>query len=210
MECLLCLSDSEFYLEDVFVCSECKLVFKNPEVFLDHAEEAARYSTHQNNEEDAGYVSFLNRLVGPLKDFLPNKFDSLDYGCGPGPTVSKLLEEVGAHAHNYDPYFFPDAHLLIPESYDVVTCTEVVEHFHRPLQSWEELVSLVKDGGLLAVMTQMILPETDYQKWWYKNDPTHVVFYSPETMNYISKKYSLNLIFTDNKSVLIFRKSEFI
>lgn len=210
MECLLCLSNSELSFKDTYTCCECGLVFKDPNTFLNHDAEVARYSTHQNNENDSGYVNFLKRLVDPLTNFLPPSFNSIDFGCGPGPTVSKLLAELGGKTENYDPNFFPDGQLLIPEFYDVVTCTEVVEHFKRPLQDWDQLVELVKDGGILAVMTQLITEDINYEKWWYKNDPTHVVFYAPETINFLSKKYEMELIYSDNKSVLIFRKSEMI
>ena len=189
-----------------FICPECSLVFKNPEHFLDHADESHRYQQHMNNSDDPGYVAFLDRLVDPLREFLPSKFDALDFGCGPGPTISILLENVGGKVENYDPLFFPDAHLLIPESYDVVTCTEVVEHFKNPKNDWELLTSLVKDSGLLGVMTLQYSPEIDYAKWWYKNDPTHVCFYQERTLNFLAEEFGFEIIYNDKKSITIFRK----
>jgi hypothetical protein len=206
MHCLLCQSDSTQFIAGTFLCPECALVFKNPDSFLDTDEDEKRYSQHQNNSEDEGYRNFLGKVTNPLKEFLPPSFNGLDYGCGPGPTMSLLLEDMGGEMENYDPIFFPDAHLLIPESYDVVTCTEVVEHFKNPKPDWDQLVSLVKDEGLLAVMTQFFTPETDYNQWWYKNDPTHVVFYQEKTLNYLSEKYQLDILYNDYKSVVIFKK----
>ncbi len=206
MNCLLCHTDSTAFEAGTFSCPECALIFKNPEIFLSADEDQDRYSQHENNSNDQGYIDFLGKLFHPLKKILPPHFQSLDFGCGPGPTLSILMEEAGGDVENYDPIFFPDAHLLIPDTYDVVTSTEVVEHFKTPEQDWDLLVSLVKDEGLLGVMTQFYKPEIDFKSWWYKNDPTHVVFYQEKTLSYLAKKYNLETLYNDQKSVVIFRK----
>lgn len=208
MNCLLCHTDSNPFELDTFLCPECHLVFKNPETFNSTEKDIARYSTHNNDSTDQGYLDFLGRFVTPLKPFLPRKFDALDFGCGPGPTLSMLLEEVGGSVENYDPLFFPDAHLLIPESYDVVTSTEVVEHFKLPRHDWKTLIDLVKDNGVIAIMTLFYSPEIDYKKWWYKNDHTHIVFYQQKTFEYIAKEFNLEIVYNDNKSIIIFKKGE--
>lgn len=209
MNCLLCHTDSEEFSSDTFLCPECGLVFKNPDIFLSHDEDVSRYSSHNNDSTDQGYLDFLGKLINPLKEFLPRRFQALDFGCGPGPTVSLLLEEAGGEVENYDPIFFPDAHLLVPESYDVVTSTEVVEHFKTPHSDWELLVGLVKDNGILGIMTQQFSSDIDYKSWWYKNDPTHIVFYQKKTFEYLAEEYNLDILFNDNKSVIIFKKREF-
>lgn len=206
MNCLLCHTDSTPFEAETFLCPECALVFKNPDIFLSSDEDVERYSSHQNNSEDQGYRDFLGKLAHPMKEFLPSHFEGLDFGCGPGPTLSFILEDMGGEMENYDPIFFPDAHLLIPDTYDVVTSTEAVEHFKTPERDWDLLVSLVKDGGLLGVMTQFYKTEIDFKSWWYKNDPTHVVFYQEKTLSYIAEKYNLETLYNDQKSVVIFRK----
>ena len=208
MNCLLCHSDSSLFELDTFLCPECGLVFKNPNIFWNSDQDLKRYSTHNNTSDDQGYVDFLAKFVAPLKPFLPKKFTALDFGCGPGPTLSGLLEEVGGQVENYDPIFFPDAHLLVPESYDVVTSTEVVEHFKSPNIDWTTLVDLLKDNGILGIMTLLYSPEIDFKKWWYKNDPTHVVFYQAKTFDYIAKTFNLEILFTDHKSIIILKKRE--
>ena len=206
MDCLLCYNDSNEIHSDVYECTHCHLVFKNPEVFLDKEAEEARYSNHENTIEDQGYVDFLNRLLLPLKTFIRAPFQGLDYGCGPGPTLSVLLEKEGGEMENYDPIFFPDAHLLLPDFYNVVTSTEVVEHFKHPHYDWKKLIELVSEGGYLGIMTQFYSSKIDYLNWWYKNDPTHVVFYQQETLHYIAKEHDLEIVYNDEKSVVIFKK----
>jgi hypothetical protein len=208
MNCLLCQTDSNPFELDTFMCPKCSLVFKDPAGFWSQEQDTARYTTHNNNSADQGYVEFLKKIIPPLTPFLPPKFNALDFGCGPGPTLSLLLEEIGGVVENYDPIFFPDAYLLIPETYNLVTSTEVVEHFKSPKQDWDLLAGLVKDHGVLAIMTLLYSSEIDYKSWWYKNDGTHVVFYQKETMEYLAKEYNLDILYTDNKSIIIFKKRE--
>lgn len=205
MNCLLCTHPAEDFLGVAFKCPQCSLVFKNPSQHLNSAEDLERYSFHQNNAEDAGYRKFLNKLLVPMKPYLPETFTALDFGCGPGPVLAILLREQGGTVMNYDPVFHSDM-ALFEKKYDVVTSTEVVEHFKNPQTDWKVLVDLVSPGGLLGIMTQFLKEETDYKSWWYKNDPTHVVFYNTKTFAYIEETFGLEKLFDDNNSVIIFRK----
>lgn len=205
MNCLLCQTTSTIKYDDVFLCPNCGLVFKNPSKHYNREEDFKRYATHNNNTEDQGYIAFLNKLLVPLETFLPKKFDALDFGCGPGPALGLLLTTEGRVINNYDPIFFPNQELL-NKKYDVVTSTEVVEHFKNPKDDWSLLVDIVKPGGILAIMTLLINSEIDYKSWWYKNDPTHVVFYQEQTLAYLCDKFGLEVLFNDGKSVIIFKK----
>lgn len=205
MNCPLCHAYSREYAPRVYQCGRCFLVYKDKDDHIAANAESERYSHHQNHLEDEGYKKFLNRLLLPLKSYLPTSFKALDFGCGPGPALASMLKELGGEVELWDPQFYPDEAVLA-NSYDIVTCTEVVEHFRKPLESWEQLINSVKQNGILAVMTQFITPETDYQKWWYKNDPTHIVFYSRETLDFIASKFQLEILFDDKNSVVIFKK----
>ncbi|MFA6238359.1 MAG: class I SAM-dependent methyltransferase [Bacteriovorax sp.] len=205
MNCLLCHTHSISNENDAFLCSHCGLVFKNPESHLNAEEDQKRYSCHQNNEFDLGYIDFLNRLVRPLADFLPAHFSALDFGCGPGPVLDSLLRELGGIVENYDPIFAPNGDLL-KQDFDVVTSTEVVEHFKNPASDWSQLIGRVRPGGVLGIMTQFFGPGVDYKVWWYKNDPTHVVFYQEKTFQFIADKFKLDILLNDKNSVIIFKK----
>lgn len=205
---MLCHTNTSPQNAETYFCSCCGLVFKNPTLHLSSEEDLKRYSTHQNNEHDQGYLDFLNRLAIPLEEFVPKlkePFSALDFGCGPGPTLVLLLKKMGGQVENYDPLFFPNIELL-ERQYDVVTSTEVVEHFKNPKADWEQLVDRVKTGGVLAIMTQFYHSEIDYKTWWYKNDPTHIVFYQEKTLDYLAEVLGLSILYNDKKSVIIFRK----
>ena len=47
------------------------------------------------------------------------------------------------------------------------------------------LSKLLKDEGKLICMTSLYSESTDFDTWYYKNDPTHVFIYQKETLDFI-------------------------
>lgn len=176
--------DKTYGTRDFYRCARCALIFLDPSQHLSPQEERQRYDLHQNDPEDRGYVAFLNQLIDPLTAMLPAGAAGLDYGCGPGPTVSVLLERRGFPTAHYDPVYFPEKQLL-DRSYDFVTCTETVEHFYAPRSEWERFGRLVRPGGLLGIMTGTYRDVESFRTWWYHREPTHVNFYHADTWTWI-------------------------
>jgi len=177
-------------------CPECRLVFLEPRFHLSPEEEKRRYDTHQNSPEDSGYVNFLSRLTGPLTERLTPGAAGLDFGCGPGPALGIMLEKKGFSVENYDLYYFPDARLL-ERDYDFIACTEVMEHLRSPRAELELFAKLLeRRRGKLGIMTQMFVPGTDFSKWYYRLDPTHIAFYSYDTLNWIAEWLDWKLEFS--------------
>ena len=169
-------------------CWVCSLTFLSPEHHLDSDSEHSRYKTHRNSPQDLGYIKFLSRLTDYLVPRLSRGAKGLDYGSGPGPTLSVMLEGKGFPMEIYDPFFSPDASVL-KDQYEFVTCTETAEHFHQPANDFERLDRLLKKGGLLGVMTEMLEPEASFPDWYYHRDPTHVSFYQRSTMEWIANRF---------------------
>jgi SAM-dependent methyltransferase len=187
-----------------FQCAACALIFADPAARPTHAEERAVYDLHQNNPADPDYRRFLNRLAKPLTRRLAKKgLRGLDFGSGPGPTLSAMLEETGYKMSIYDPLYAPDASVL-ERRYDFVTCTEAIEHFHTPAREWRRLLGLVKPGGWLGIMTRLVPQRGDFADWYYKNDPTHVSFFSRETFRHLARRDCLNCEFV-GEDVILFR-----
>jgi hypothetical protein len=69
------------------------------------------------------------------------------------------------------------------------------------------MVSLIRPGGLLVVVTSLVQPGRDVSSWHYATDPTHVVFYSESTIRYISERWGLTLIATNGRNAVVLRKS---
>jgi len=209
--CPLCQTEDgrpPFYSDrhrDYYRCSCCNLIHVPPAQFLTHAEEQAEYDKHQNSPEDYGYRTFLARLFIPLNERLKPKSHGLDFGCGPGPTLSKMFEEAGHHMKLYDPFYAQDEKAL-EQGYDFITASEVVEHLHDPAMELERLWSILKPGGWLGFMTKLALDKNAFAKWHYKNDLTHVCFFSKETMGWLAGAWGAEY-FQADKDVALFQKS---
>ncbi len=52
-------------------------------------------------------------------------------------------------------------------------------------------------------MTKRVLSAEKFANWHYKNDPTHVSFFSVETFTWLAREYQLNVIFADRDIVLM-------
>lgn len=210
--CPLCHSEQYgVFVEDknrcYFRCQQCALIFADPEAQLSPEQEKAVYDQHQNNPDDMGYRQFLGRLATPLVERLPaGPLDGLDFGSGPGPTLSIMLDEMGYNMAIYDPYFAPDPSVLTRQ-YDFVTCTEAIEHFNQPAKEWGLLLSMIKPGGWLGLMTKLATDAEAFTRWHYKNDPTHVSFFSRDTFRFLAQRDGLEVEFVGN-DVILLRKTQ--
>lgn len=191
-----------------FCCRDCAFIFADPASHLPAEKEKAVYDQHENNSDDQGYRDFLNHLAAPLAQRLgAEACDGLDFGCGPGPTLSLMLTEMGYNMAIYDPYFANEPWVL-EKQYDFVTCTEAIEHFYTPAKEWGLLLSMVKPGGWLGLMTKLATGNADaFAQWHYKNDPTHVSFFSRDTFRYLAVRDGLAVEFVGT-DVILLRKTQ--
>ncbi|GGO76152.1 methyltransferase [Marinobacterium nitratireducens] len=186
-------------------CDDCDLVFVPPQQRLDASAEKTIYDTHENDPMDAGYRRFLSRLFEPLNARLAPGSSGLDFGCGPGPALATMLREAGHQVRLYDLYYAPDESAL-QQRYDFVCATEVVEHLYRPGEEIERLMGLLKPGGLLGVMTKRVIDAEAFSRWHYKNDQTHVCFFSNHTFEYLARRYDCDLEFVAADAVILQRR----
>jgi SAM-dependent methyltransferase len=197
INCPLCLSaNCQIYSEDrrrqYWHCAQCELIFADPTALLNAEAELNIYQQHQNDPQDQRYRAFLNKLAAPLLQRLPSSMKGLDFGCGPGPTLSLMLAEAGHQMAIYDPYFANEPKVLTGQ-YDFICATEVIEHFYRPAQEWQLWLQLLKPGGWLGLMTKLTDEVDDFKSWHYKNDPTHVSFFSTTTFEYLATRDGFEL-----------------
>ncbi len=206
--CPLCGAHSAEYFRDrrsYLQCQTCSLVHVPPRWHLDAEQEHAEYELHQNDPDDPGYRRFLSRLATPLSERLPRGSDGLDFGCGPGPALAAMLEERGHSVALYDLFYHPDASAL-ERCYDFITATEVVEHLARPREELERLWQLLKPGGWLGIMTKRVRDREAFACWHYKNDPTHIAFFSKATFEWLAANWGAELQLID-ADVALLRKS---
>ncbi len=185
-------------------CPRCRLVFVPPGFHLSPEAEQAEYDLHQNSPDDPGYRQFLSRLADPLLQRLKPNSRGLDFGCGPGPALASMLKAAGQSMVMYDPFYVPDASAL-QQRYDFITATEVLEHLRRPGRELTMLWRLLKENGRLAVMTKQVKSREAFATWHYKNDPTHISFFSRETFNWLAGQWQAGIEFF-GADVVIFEK----
>mgnify|MGYP003646553503 FL=1 len=185
-------------------CSHCEATLMAQASWLAPDEERAVYDLHDNDPGDPGYRAFLEKLAGPLFDRIQPGASGLDFGCGPGPALADMLQEAGMDIVLYDPFFYPSQSAL-NHSYDFITCTEVVEHLHRPAKVFNQLDGLLKPGGWLGIMTCFQTSDDRFDNWHYRRDPTHVVFYREVTLALIAQRLGWTMI-VPRKDVAIFHK----
>ena len=189
---------------DYLQCQHCQLVFVPAHQHLHVQQEKAIYDLHQNGMDDIGYRQFLSRLTTPLLTQLKPAAAGLDYGCGPGPLLAAILTEAGHRMRVYDPLYAPDPEAL-QNSYDFITCTEVVEHFRQPGQEFQRLFGLLKADAHLGLMTKLVIDQAAFQNWHYKQDLTHVSFFSKPTLHWLAQCYHCEIAFYGS-DVMIFTR----
>lgn len=164
----------------VVVCSNCGLVYLNPQ----HSDDdySRYYATEDYKPITTQPAAFLNRhiyrkiqsayLLNTLTAWhglIPPSTTAIDVGCGPGVMLHHLAQaglsvtglEASANAANYAENAFGlniirgymGRGTLPPESFDVAISTASIEHFTNPLFVLEEMWKSLKPEGLLYVNT---------------------------------------------------------
>ncbi len=162
-----------------------------------------RYDLHRNDPADEGYCRFLFKLIDPLVARLEKNAKGLDYGSGPEPVLAGIMSARGFRVEIYDPHYASNREVLAGK-YDFLTCCETMEHFSDPASEWKLFMRLVRRGGWIAIMTQMLEDTDDFARWHYINDETHVCFFSEKTFEWLGGKYGTD-VFIESTSVVLCR-----
>ena len=211
MTCPLCQhNETQLLLSDkhreYWHCDQCDLIFVPPQFFLSKEDEKARYQHHHNDPADKKYCDFLGRIIPPMLPRLPVHASGLDFGCGPFPddmsALALLFERAGFSMSLYDPFFVPDTTPL-NQTYDFIVTTEAIEHFYRPCDELDTLFNLLKPNGTLGIMTRRHDSTDDFASWTYKEDLSHVCFFSKHSFRWIAKQWSAELEFIDDDIIVL-------
>ena len=185
-------------------CLFCLSKFLDKKHYVDFETEKKHYLKHNNHINDIDYRKFLSRLTNPLKKYISKNENGLDYGCGFAPALVEMLSEEGYNIECYDPFFFPNKNIFL-KKYQFITCSEVVEHFFQPYEEFKKIDDILKVNGYLAIMTSFMTDDNLFKDWYYRRDPTHVVFYSKKTFQVIASQMNWQMI-NISKNIVIFYK----
>lgn len=193
-------------LKKYYKCKKCEFIFIDTSHLLSLEDENKRYEIHNNEISDPSYRAYFKNFINYIEDSLNIDDTILDYGSGPQPVLADVMEEYGYKVNIYDKFFHNEKESF-KKKYDVIISTEVFEHIYNPTKTLETLLSILKENGKLIIMTAVSPPtDEEFKKWWYIQDPTHVVFYNKKTFDIISRKHSLNIIKYNYKNIIIFQR----
>ncbi|WP_274474055.1 class I SAM-dependent methyltransferase [Mangrovimonas aestuarii] len=168
------------------------------------AEERAHYQAHNNDVNDVGYQKFTSPITNAILANQTKEQLGLDFGCGTGPVITKLLKDQDYQVQTYDPYFHPNESYLNLR-YNYIFSCEVFEHFYNPKHEIEKLLDLLRPSGRLYIMTHLFKEGIDFKTWYYRKDTTHVFIYTEQTMRFIAETYNLEIDTLDER-ITVFSK----
>jgi len=113
-----------------------------------------------------------------------------------------MFEELGHQVSIYDVFYAPDM-VVFNKQYDFISSSEVVEHLHKPNEVLHLLWAALKPGGLLGIMTALVNEDTDFKSWYYARDPTHVIFFSTQTFEWLANEWGASLSFVGESVILL-------
>ena len=211
MDCHICNQNCDFFVHEktnikYHYCNVCEYIFKDPKNFQDLSVQKERYNLHENDENDEGYKAYFKRFLDFTLPLVGKPETALDFGCGASSLLAKLLEKEGVACDYFDPIYHPDKAYCTKE-YDLIVSTEVFEHLHHPKKIFEHLLSKLKEGGYLALQTQFHPNNIEsFKKWYYHQDPTHIVFFTTETFKVLSQMYGCKYVGDNGKNMVLMKK----
>ena len=203
MNCPLCETLLINKVDDYYyLCPTCGAYVKDKSFYLNTKQEKDRYEEHNNDVNDLQYQNFTSRITNAVLEQFNTTHLGLDYGCGTGPVISKILKDKGYQILLYDYYFYQNNDYLNYQ-YDYIFSCEVFEHFYHPKQEIEKLLKLLKPKGVLLIMTHLYNSSIDFKNWYYRKDPTHVFIYTAKTILFIAKKYMLPIEKQNDRMIIL-------
>lgn len=189
-----------------YYCKSCEYLFKSPECYKSIETQKERYDLHENDENNVGYRAYFQRFLDFALPLVGSPKTALDFGCGKSKLLAAMLEENGVQCDVYDPLYHPNK-ANNSKKYELIVSTEVFEHLHQPKKVFEDLLNRLEEGGYLAIQTQFHPNKIEsFKKWYYHQDPTHIVFFRPQTFKVLSQIYGCEFVGDNGKNMVVLRR----
>jgi hypothetical protein len=190
-------------------CNECGFLFTP---FFDNwtSEDFRRFIYNADYTlVDPDYVSIRPiSVAGQLARLLDGHQDAriLDYGAGRGVFAERMAALGFRRVESYDPFSIPTR----PRGrFDIITCTEVIEHIPSPLAAFEDMQSLLMDQSCIILGETLQPPDicTVRGNWWYVAPRNgHVSTFADRTLFAATSR--LGLIFHRGAGLHLFHTAE--
>jgi len=193
-------------IERFFRCGNCHSVHVPHRFHLTEEQELERYALHENNSSDSGYRSYLSGVISSIEKLTGDisAMRVLDYGSGENAVMTRILLDRNISAVAYDPNYYPLS--SVDGAFDLIIACESSEHFRNPREEFQRILTHLKPGGYLYCRTELLDSTPYFSAWYYKNDPTHIFFYSKDTFLYLAEQFGLELIHCNGKNSILLKR----
>jgi len=205
MKCKICTTQAKKvfsarvmnkYDVEYFRCDNCEYLFTENPYWLDEAYERTI------NISDTGIIlrnQHFTKLLSPVIYLLFDKEKKyVDYAGGYG-LFTRMMRDVGFNFYWHDPYcenlFSAGFEINIKNEnhFELISAFEVFEHLIDPV---DEIKKMLQLSNTIIFSTEILpksVPKPD--DWWYYafEHGQHISFYSLQTLNFLAKKFGLNL-----------------
>jgi len=211
LNCHICNQRTETFVHEktnitYYHCKPCEYIFKSPECYQDLQKQKERYNLHTNSKEDEGYIAYYHRFFDFILPHTKQVKTALDFGCGESLILTDIFNNMNISTVYYDPIYLPSKR-YDSKKYDLIVSVEVFEHLHHPKEVFGHLFSLLNKEGYLAIQTQFHHDNIEqFLHWYYRLDPTHIVFFRPETFRYLADLYGGDYEEDNGKNMLVIQK----
>ncbi|HOY14248.1 MAG TPA: class I SAM-dependent methyltransferase [Saprospiraceae bacterium] len=194
-----------------FQCTECKFIQTEHPYWLDEAYNSA--ITHL----DLGLIfrnnAFKYIVFNLINIYFDKKGKFIDYGGGYGMFV-RLERDLGLDFYRQDKYcenlfakYFDIEDLPRNTKFEILTTFEVFEHLQDPIIEIEKMLTLSDNILFSTELQPRDIENLNPSNWHYilPEIGQHIALYSIESLQYIAKKYNLNL-YSSNSIHLLTKK----
>ncbi len=150
-------------------CNACGMLYANPVLRPETLADAYKDASFDSGAESRLAAVTYRTLLEPHLNALPNRTSALDIGAGDGAFVEELLALGFTDVVGVEPSTAPieaanpaiRRHLkcgifareeFTAESFDLITCFQVIEHVWDPVKITSDALALLKPGGIFFIV----------------------------------------------------------
>jgi hypothetical protein len=210
MKCNICKNDTEMifsseilnkYKINYFNCKSCKFVQTERPFWLSESYNESINSSDTSIMSRNIYTSKITTLVIFLFFNKNKKF--LDFAGGYG-IFTRLMRDIGFDFYWNDKFTKNLVSKVFEHNknneIELITSFESFEHFDNPIEEIENMLKISKNILFSTNLINDVIPKPEEWSYYALDNGQHISFYNKTTLEYIAKKYNLNL-YTDGKII---------